>query len=208
MKRLVAVFLAAGSACLLSPAMAQDKPETATAVAKAEPRNTKGLPKELVPIDDSLTGGLINDPTYLDWKHYGLGRELVVDESYPGGGAALRIFMGDPGPVYAGGVSIPLIAKINKGDRVTVGFFARAIEAPTNDGVGNVRVRFQMDREPYPGFGETMVELGPEWKWHEVTAVADRSIKSKGIVALQFGTLRQTVEVGQAIVVTGTPTVF
>ena len=175
---------------------------------KPQPRNTKGLPKELHAIDDSLRGGLISDPTYLDWDYYGLGRELIVDESYPGGGAASRIFMGNPGPVYAGGVSVPLIGKVRKGERVTIGFFARAIDAPTNDGVGKVRVRFQQDRHPYPGFGETMVELGKNWKWHEVTAIADQNIKSKGIVALQFGMLRQTVELGQAIVVTGTETVF
>lgn len=173
-----------------------------------EPRNTKVLPKELRPIDDGIPGGLINDPTYLDWDHYGLGRELIVDENYPGGGAALRIAMGSPGPVYSGGVNIPLVAKIKKGERTTVGFFARTIDAPTNEGVGKVRVRFQQDRAPYPGYGETMLEIGPDWKWHEVTAVADQNIKSKGIVALQFGTLRQTVEIGQAIVVTGTPTVF
>lgn len=210
--RLVATSILLASAMTLPTtitAQNTDSDAIDRAVApKPEPRNTKGLPKELRPIDDSLRGGLISDPTYLDWDYYGLGRELVVDENYPGGGAALRISMGDPGPVYAGGVSIPLIGKINKGEQITVGFYARAIDAPTNDGVGKVRVRFQLDREPYPGFGEKVLEIGPEWKWHEVTATADRSIKSKGIVALQFGMLRQTVEVGQAIVVAGTSTVF
>lgn len=214
--RLVAISIFMASAAILpTQSIAQSngdqqtvKPIKIDIEPKPEPRNTKGLPKELRPIDDGLRGGLINDPTFLDWNHYGLGRDLVVDETYPGGGAALRIAMGNPGPVYSGGVNIPLVAKLNKGEQVTVGFFARAIDAPTNDGVGKVRVRFQLDKAPYPGFGEKVLEIGPEWKWHEVTAIADRNLKSKGIVALQFGMLRQTVEVGQAIVVTGTSTVF
>ena len=172
-----------------------------------EPRNTPGLPDHLQPIDDVLTGGLLNDPTDLDWDYYGLGRELVVDEAYPGGGAALRIAMGSSGPVYAGGVNIPLLGRIRNGEQITVGFYARTIQSEASGGKGQVFVRFQQDREPYPGFGDTMVEVGPEWQWYEVTARADRSIRRDGIVALQFGRARQTVEVGQAIVVNGTSTV-
>lgn len=171
------------------------------------PRNTPGLPAHLQPVDDLLEGGLINDPTDLNWDYYGLGRSLVVDESYPGGGAALRIAMGSSGPVYAGGVNIPLLAPIRDGDVVTVGFFARTIESNAGDGMGQVHVRFQRDRDPYPGFGDTMVEVGPDWQWYEVTARADQSIRREGIVALQFGRARQTVEVGQAIVVTGAETI-
>lgn len=187
---------------ITGPAMAQAEEATA-----AEPRNTPGLPDHLVPIDDVLTGALLNDPTDLNWNHYGLGRDLVLDESYPGGGAALRIAMGRATEVYVGGVSIPLLGRIRARDQLTIGFFARTLESSAEDGLGRVNVRFQMDDPPYGGFGDRIVEIGTEWGWYEVTASADRAIRRNAIVALQFGMQEQVVEIGQAIVVSGTASI-
>lgn len=174
----------------------------------AEPRNTPGLPDHLQPIDDMLTGGLLNDPTDLDWEHYGLGRDLVLDESYPGGGAALRIAMGPASEVYAGGVNIPLLSRIRAREQLTVGFFARTIESSAADGKGRVSVRFQINRPPYGGFGDEVVAIDTEWGFYEVTTSADRAISRDGIVALQFGLEEQVVEIGQAIVVSGVTSVL
>ncbi|WP_340588727.1 hypothetical protein [Erythrobacter alti] len=173
-----------------------------------EPRNTRGLPGHLHAIDDMLRGGLLNDPTDLNWEHYGLGRDLVVDESYPGGGAALRIAMGPATEVYAGGVNIPLLARVNRGEQLTIGFFARTIESSASNGNGRVSVRFQINEPPYAGYGDTVLEIGREWGFYEVTSEAERPIRRNGIVALQFGLQEQVVEIGQAIVVTGTRSVF
>ncbi|MGB3165549.1 MAG: hypothetical protein WBA68_02105 [Alteraurantiacibacter sp.] len=194
--------VAAGAIALSHPAWAQE----ATPIA---PRDTAGLPAELQAIDEILTGGLMNDPTVLDWDGYGdqFTKELVVDDSYPGGGAALRVAMGSPGEIYAGGLNVPLLAGIENGDIVTIGFFARVIETGAADDMGRVGVRFQRNSEPYPGFGDSVVMVGPEWGFHEVSAMADRSIPRNAIVALQFGLDRQVIEIGQAIVVSGTPTV-
>jgi len=177
-------------------------------VPTAEPRNTPGLPEHLHPIDDMLAGGLLNDPTDLNWEHYGLGRELIVDESYPGGGAALRIAIGPANEVYAGGVNIPLLARVNRGEQLTVGFFARTIESDAENGNGRVSVRFQINEPPYAGFGDTVLEIRPEWGFYEVTAEAERALRREGIVALQFGLEEQVVEIGQAIVVSGTRSVL
>lgn len=173
-----------------------------------EPRNTPGLPDALVPIDDMLTGGLLNDPTDLNWDHYGLGRELIQDQSYPGGGAALRIFMGPANEVYAGGINIPLLGRVRARDQITIGFFARTISSGAEDGKGRVRVRFQSNLPPYGGFGDEVVEIGTDWNFYEVTSPADRAIARDGIVALQFGLEEQVVEIGQAIVVSGTTSVL
>ncbi len=180
-----------------------------SAGASSETRNTPGLPDYLVPVDEALPGGLMNDPTDLNWVHYGakLGRELIVDESYPGGGAALRVVMAESGPVHAGGINIPLLAKVERGERITIGFFARAVESSLAGGVAKVGVRFQHNKEPYPGFGDTVLDVGQGWGWYEVTAMADRTIRRDAIVALQFGLARQTVEIGQAVVVSGTRTI-
>lgn len=196
----------AGLALLLAAAPLRAADE---APATPLPRDTPGLPAELQPIDAALTGGLLNDPTTLDWKPYGdkFSRQLVVDQSYPGGGAALRLTMRERGEVFAGGVAIPLLAPMQKGDPITVGFYARTIRSNSANGAGLVRVRFQQDREPYPGFGEKIVEIGPEWQWYEVSAVAGLTIDTAPIVTLQLGLARQVVEVGQAIVVAGVTTI-
>lgn len=181
---------------------------SASAQETIEPRNTPGLPAELVPIDDILTGGLLNDPTSLSWDAYGVTRELVQDESIPGGGAANRVSIGRSANVYDGGLNIPLLAPVRAQEQLTIGFFARTISSEAEDGNGRVQVRFQINRPPYAGFGEEVVVIGTDWGFYEVTAPADRAMRRDGIVALQFGLEAQTVEIGQAIVVSGTRSVL
>lgn len=178
------------------------------AAASVTERNTPGLPDYLVAVDAAIPGGLMNDPTALDWVHYGpkLKRRNIVDESYPGG-AALRISMGESGPAFAGGMNVPLLAEVQQGEIITVGFYARTIESAAGNGMGKVAVRFQENSEPYPGFGDKVLDITSDWTWYEVTAVADRTIGKDAIVALQFGLARQTVEIGQTIVVVGTSTI-
>ena len=158
-------------------------------------------------LDAQLPGTLVNDPTRLDWESYGadMDRTAIVDESIPGGGAAIRFEIKRADEfIYAAGTNVPLTRSVKRGDTITIGFYARTIEARTDNGNGIVRVRFQQDLAPYPGFGEQTLEIGKEWDWYEVTANADLSLRPKdGIIALQFGRTRQTIEIGQTIVVTG-----
>jgi hypothetical protein len=105
--------------------------------------------------------------------------------------------------------NVPLLADIKRGEVVTVGFYARTIAADTPDGQGVLGVRFQQNAAPYGGFGDKLVAIGKDWKWHEVTATADKNIKrSEAIVAYQLAGAKQTIEIGQTIVVKGSPTVI
>ena len=161
------------------------------------------LPGGLDALDEILPGWLVNDPTSLEWGSYGeqMSREAVVDESIPGGGAAIRFTVRSQAQGWSAGTSIPLVADIEKGRVVTAGFWARTADRSPD---GRISVRFQRDRDPYPGFGDRTLEIGPEWRFYEVSAVAERDIRrSEAIVALQFGMKRQTLEIGQAIVVVG-----
>lgn len=202
MKRIAVAALGAALICT-APGMAQSSETPATN------RDTPGLPDYLVPVDQALPGGLMNDPTDMSWTHYGdaLSSEFIVDESYPGGGAAMRMVMSDSGEIHDGGMNIPLLGKVDRGDRITIGFFARMIETSSDDGLAKVGVRFQQNVDPYPGFGEKVVDVAQGWGWYEVTAIADRNIRRDGIVALQFGLTEQTVEIGQVVVVSGTRTI-
>lgn len=158
-------------------------------------------------LDAQLPGDLVNDPSRIDWQSYGADLEAssIVDESIPGGGAARRFEVKRAAEfIYTAGTNIPLTESVDRGETVTVGFYARTIESDEPDGNGVVRVRFQRNVEPYPGFGEQTLTIGKDWQWYEVTATAEQKLRSDdGIIALQFGRSRQILEIGQAIVVSG-----
>lgn len=172
----------------------------------------QALSPELQKLDAELPGELINDPTRIDWGGYGANykSEGVKDPSIPGGGAARRFTLNAKGAeVYSVATNVPLLADIRRGEVVTVGFYARTISAETADGLGVLGVRFQQNAAPYGGFGDKTVAIGKDWKWHEVTATADRTIKrSEAIVAFQLAGAKQTIEIGQTIVVKGSPTII
>ncbi len=161
---------------------------------------------ELEQLDAQLPGALVNDPSRIDWESYGdLEASAIVDDSIPGGGAARRFKIKSASEqIYTAGTKIPLTRKVKRGDDITIGFYARTIEANSGDGKGVLRVRFQRDVEPFPGFGEKTLSIGNEWDWYEVTAEAESGLRTKdGIVVLQFGRTKQVLEIGQAIVVSG-----
>ncbi|MDG6079254.1 hypothetical protein E3U23_08615 [Erythrobacter litoralis] len=168
-----------------------------------EPK-ARRLPSELAAFDDQLPGWLVNDPSSLEWTSYGpaLKRSVNAQAEVPNGGVALTFEVTRAGDPWSAGANIPLIADIEEGRRYTIGFWARAVSSEAPDGKGMVQVRFQRDREPYPGFGDTTVSVGPDWQFHEVSAVADADIPRKDALAvMQFGSAVQTLEIGQAIVV-------
>lgn len=190
-KTIVLTSLAAGALMLPLAVQAQD------------------LSAELQALDEQLPGTLINDPTRLDWATQGEGfrSEGFADPAIPGGGAArsFEVRRGAP-EAWAVQAYVPLLSDIDKGETVTVGFWARATEAETSDGKGTVGVRFQRNADPWPGFADTTVKLGLEWEWHEVSAVSTIDIPRRdAVVALQLGAAKQTVQIGQTIAVKGAP---
>lgn len=167
----------------------------------------QNLPPEVKALEAQLPGTLVNDPSRIDWESYGpdFYAESIKDPSIPGGGAARRFHINKASEfIYTAGANIPLVRNVKRGDTVTLGFWARAVSASTDDAKGVLRVRFQKDAPPYPGFGEETLAIGPEWQWYEVTTKAEQGLdRQNGIIAIQFGRTRQVLEIGQAIVITG-----
>jgi hypothetical protein len=165
------------------------------------------LSPELKALDERLPGTLINDPTGIDWPAIGAGfkSRAFAEQGIPGGGAAREFAIAKAGAQpFAIQAFVPLLGDVEKGETVTVGFWARAIEAKTGDGKGVLGIRFQENVAPWPGFGEAVVKLGPEWEWHEVSGVASTALSRKdGVVTLQLAGAKQTVQIGQTIVVKG-----
>lgn len=189
-----------------TPPPTNQPPTNQTAVTPGARLLNPGLPAALKPVDAALAGALMNDPSRLDWATYGDKFDVrgYADDTIPGGKAALRFTVKQARQNYSVGTTIPLLGDITAGDTMTVGFFARVIKSAAEDGKGRISVRFQRNADPYPGFGDATITPDGDWGWYEVTATADRDIpESLAIVTLQFGEAKQTVEVGQTIVVKG-----
>lgn len=170
------------------------------------------LTPELQALDEQLPGTLVNDPTRLDWGTQGesFKSKGIQDPAIPGGGAAREFIVQSAGPnPYSIQAYVPLSSGFSKGDTLTVGFYARVLEAGTDDGKGVIGVRFQENADPWPGFGDATVKIGREWEWHEVSGVStiDAS-RQNAVVTLQLAGARQTVQIGQTIVVKGAPAIL
>jgi hypothetical protein len=166
---------------------------------------------DLQALDDALPGNLINDPSRLDWTVFGAGAssKAIKGTTSPGGAALQITTPRKAATLYEIGTNAPITTEIKPGQRITVAFYARTVKAETPDGNGVIGVRFQQNAAPYPGFGDTKLSVGREWQLYEVTAVSDRAIpKDQAVVGFQLSGAKQTVEIGQTIVVEGVSSII
>lgn len=179
----------------------------AAAAAAAERQPTP----ELQALDDALPGWLINDPSALNWATFGtiMKSKNVRSADIPGGGAAVQFTLQSLGAApYDAGANVPIRTALrSKGDYVAA-FWARTIKSDTPDGKGRVSVRFQQNVAPYAGFGDTALTIGSEWQLYEVAAQGDRDIvRGQAVLGLQLAGARQTIEIGQVMIVEGAKTI-
>lgn len=162
---------------------------------------------EVDALDAQLPGTIINDPTSLGWATQGAGlqKKSVTGADIPGGGAATRFTVPRAGAhPYDIAANVPILTAIAKGEDVTVGFWARTISASTTDGKATLNLRFQHNADPWPGFGDSSLSIGNEWKWYEMTANSTIDIpRGPGIMAFQLSAAKQSIEIGQTIVIKG-----
>ncbi len=182
-----------------------------TTLSSAQAQTQAPRSPELEALDAQLPGTLINDPTRLDWTPVGAVQARNIRAAdIPGGGAATRYTVRQAGAhAYDIGVNIPVTAGIANGDVVTVGFYARTISSSAPGGMGLIGVRLQQDAAPWPGFLDRTVQVGNAWKWHEVSGTSRVTIANgQAVVQMQIAGAVQVIEIGQAIVVKGAPSIL
>jgi hypothetical protein len=151
---------------------------------------------------------IINDPASLDWEYYGGGYKLkpIRDPNFPGG-AAVEVEVQKGHDPWSAGSNIHLSGPIVTGRNYVVRFWARTLSAASSDGKGRILVRFLRNSDPYPGFGDTLVEIGPDWHVYEVSGKATiDSPVDKAAVGMQLAGVGQTIQIGQAVVAEGATT--
>jgi hypothetical protein len=172
--------------------------------------NAQQSTPELQALDDALPGTLINDPTRLDWDVFGPGAASkgIKGENIPGGKAALQVTVPSAGAtLYTIGANVPITAAIRPDTDLVVAFYARTASSSRSDGTGVIGVRFQQNSAPYPGFGDSTLIIGTQWKLYEVAARSNIAIpQGLAVVGFQLAGAKQVIEFGQTIVASGTRT--
>ncbi len=195
---------AVGQAAAQAAPAPQPAPQSAPKAA-AEKQPTP----ELQALDDSLPGVLINDPAALNWSMYGttMSTKIVKSANIPGGGAAVQFKVTTLGVnAYDAGANVPIRTPLKAQTDYVAVFWARTIASDAPDKKGRISARFGQNIAPYAGFGDTVLTVGPDWQLYEVAARADRDIvKGQAVLGLQVAGARQTIEIGQVIIVEGVP---
>ncbi len=149
-------------------------------------------------------GKLINDPTNLNWQVFGLGEthKAVPAKGYPGGTATQFVISAAGKNAYDIGTNVPITSDIKTGDIMIVAFLARTVVAQTADGQGVIGVRVQQNLPPsYPGFGDKVLKIGPNWRLYQIKTQAKQDIpKGQGVIGLHLAGAKQTIEIGRAYV--------
>jgi len=152
---------------------------------------------------------IINDPTSLDWEYYGSGYKLkpIRDPSFPGGGAAVQVDVQKGHDPFSAGTNIHLNQPFVTGRNYVVRFWARTLSSKSADGRGRILVRFFRNSDPYPGFGDTLLTVGPEWQSYEATGRATIDVPAdQANVGMQLASVGQVLQIGQAMVAEGATT--
>ncbi len=151
-------------------------------------------------------GKLICNPANKDWLVYGAGEthSTIPSPNIPGtGGTALLVTTAAAAAnAYEIGAVVPITDAISEGDIILVAVLARTAPGSAADGVSKLNIRVQANEAPYPGFGDNILTLGPNWRLLQIKTQAQTAIAAgKAVLSLQFGAAAQSIEVGQVYVI-------
>jgi hypothetical protein len=173
---------------------------------KAKTTTVAGAPVSLPQLAGK--GTLINDPANRALPVYGTGEshKTIPVGSLPGGSAIqFTVEAAKPNP-YDIVVNVDVTEAIAQGDVLNIAILARSVSAETPTGAGTLGLRVQQNEAPYPGFGDNVVAVGPNWKLYQFKTQAKVDIaKGKGVVSLHLGGAKQVIELGQAYVFNAGP---
>ncbi len=151
-------------------------------------------------------GTLINDPASHDWAFYGANatHKSVPAKGMPGD-AAVQITVPAIGAnAFDSGANVPVSGEVKQGDVMLVAVLARTVSAETSDGRGRLGIRVQQNSAPYPGFGEHVISVGPNWQLFQLKTRATIDIAAgKAAIALHLGSAKQVIEIGRVYVLSG-----
>jgi hypothetical protein len=144
---------------------------------------------------------IINDPAE---PHVNGASPRLRDDPGVQGGKALRIQVRRKGAnPWDVAVESPVVQPVKAGDRLLFAFWAR-LETGA-DGAASATLPYngvQLSSAPYTGLFAGPVEIGSEWKLHEVRGQVDKDYAGGTLKAtIHLATAEQTVDFGPLFVV-------
>ena len=152
--------------------------------------------------EDDITSRIINLPPPSAYRVDGAKGSVRKDEAVQGGKTLRVIVPGKSDQAWAVSVANPIEKPVKAGDKLVLAFWARLAKAES--GVAAASLPFagvQLASEPYTPLFSGAVEVGPEWKLHEVKGKADKDHAGGTLnAALHLATGKHTVDLGPVFV--------
>ena len=169
-------------------------------LAQAQGINDAARTAALAALDASLPGKLINNPYDIKWNTEGSDfKEKIVDSKGAPGGMAYSVKVKKSKPNHWDTATrIPMSQNIAKDDVIIVSFWARAAKVRKGKETGKVVAMLQRTAEPFDSIIEEHMDLGPEWKLHNVAGKAARDYAAEETsMNFNLAKAKQTIEFGQ-----------
>ena len=149
---------------------------------------------------DDIASKIINDPSTP--QIVGAKSSVRKDDQVQGG-KALRIIVPAKGKnnwdTFA---SSPIRKPVKAGDNLVLAFWARLEKG--EGGATSSTLPFagvQVSSPPYPSLFTETVQVGPEWKLHEVKGTADKDYAAGSLgVSIHLANAKQTIDLGPIFV--------
>lgn len=149
---------------------------------------------------DDIVNKIVNAPPPDAHTVYGAAGKVRKDASVQGGQALRIAIPGKGAQPWTVGLNSPIQKPVKAGDTLVLAFWARLEkgQAPTATLPNN---SIQLSSEPYTPLFNQAVEIGPEWKLHEVKGKADKDYAAGQLtVSMHLATGKQVVDVGPVFV--------
>lgn len=150
-----------------------------------------------------LNDRIVNDPRPVAFNPYGLRiPPRVRNDKSVQFGKALRMPIDSAAPPdFRIGVTLPVLKPIKRGDKVVIAFWARAHETEGGAPGKIARVQLEHSKLPHRALFAQPVVVGPEWRMHQISGVADADYGPMGLnAAMHLAAAKQVIDIGPVFV--------
>lgn len=141
---------------------------------------------------------IISDKANAGWSFGGEVKLKEVEAAGLPGGKAVQARVPkkgqNPWDIQA---SLPMQLGIEKGDQLTFGFYARAVEPDPGKETASIHIRFQRKAAPYDAALEGPIEIGRDWRFYCLAGPSTLSLAAADFtISVQLAADKRVLEFG------------
>jgi hypothetical protein len=151
---------------------------------------------------DDITSKIINLPPPTAHRVDDAKGSVRKDDTVQGGKALRVAVPGKSDKSWSVAVANAIEKGVNAGDRIVLAFWARLAKAEGGAATASLPYNaVQLSAAPYTALFSGGVEVGPEWKLHEVKGKADKDYAAGSLNAsIHLATGKHTIDLGPIFV--------